>query len=257
MKLARAAALVTGGAVRIGKAICEALAQRGCAVVIHCDRSRRQAESLALHLQGLGARASVVQGHLESEADCGRVVEAARKAAGQRLNVLVNNAAVFHKNSLAGSAEPVLMAELRTNALVPFFLTRAFAAGIPEGGRGIRGKVINLLDRRVAGVERGCLPYLLSKKMLADLTRIAALELAPRVTVNGVAPGAVLAPPGARGVRVRDLAGYTPLKRRCTPQDVAAAVVFLLECDAVTGDTLYVDGGQHLGNGECRMPKAE
>jgi NAD(P)-dependent dehydrogenase (short-subunit alcohol dehydrogenase family) len=106
--------------------------------------------------------------------------------------------------------------------------------------------VVNLLDHRIVGVPTDCVPYLLSKKMLAEFTRMAALELATSITVNGVAPGPVLAVDKRRNLAAREKAGDIPLARRPTPEDVAAAVVFLLESDSITGQTIFVDGGRHL-----------
>ena len=243
MNLQGKTALVTGGAVRMGRAICEALAARGCQLVIHYHHSAKQAVDLAASLERQGVRAWADKAELRSQRDCERLLARAWKQAGG-LDVLINNAAVFHKDSLATCTEEKLLSELRVNLFAPLFLTRAFAA------RTKRGKVINLLDRRVASHEPGCLPYLLSKQALAALTQIAALELAPGITVNGVAPGAVLAPPGKGARYLHDHAGRVPLQRRVSAPDVAAAVVALLEMDAVTGQIMFVDGGQHLlGNG--------
>lgn len=246
MKLQSCKALVTGGAVRIGRSICKSLATRGCDVVVHCDRSARAAAKLAEHLENEGAHAFVVRGHLGSKKDSERIIaEAWEKAGG--LDILVNNAAVFKKDTLMAVNEEEALSQLRTNLLIPIMLTRAFAERVTgAGGPRGKGKVINLLDRRIAGLETGCFSYALSKKMLGEFTRDAALELAPAITVNGVAPGPVLPPPIRDGRTVRDFAGFVPLKRRCTPEDVAAAVIFLLECDAITGQTIFVDGGQHL-----------
>jgi len=129
---------------------------------------------------------------------------------------------------------------LRTNLLVPVLLTRAFAA------RTRQGRVVNLLDRRIATHDIACVPYLLSKSGLAEFTRLAALALAPGIAVNAVAPGAILPPAGAAGQRTPDRAGQVPLRVRVTPADVAAAVVALLKADSVTGQVVFVDGGQHL-----------
>jgi pteridine reductase len=243
MKLSECNALVTGGAVRIGRAICEALAARGCGVAIHCDRSAAEAETLRAQLRAAGGSAWVVQGHLQSEQDCESLMDRAWTLSGG-LSILVNNASVFHRDALAAAGEKELREELQINALVPILLTRAFARRVGSGGT-LRGKVVNLLDRRVARPEAGCIPYLLAKKMLADFTQAAALELAPAIAVNGVAPGAILPPPDA-GSGVPVPAGPSPLRRQCTSAEVAEAVVFLLENDAVTGQILYVDGGQHL-----------
>lgn len=247
MNLQSSTALVTGGAVRIGRAICQVLSASGCGVVVHYNRSRTEAEKLVDGLQRAGRRAFAVKGTLFSQENCERVIDQAWEKAG-RIDVLVNNAAVFHKDTLMSATEEKVMEELKVNFLAPMMLTRAFAlrACGADNGPGIKGKVVNLLDRRIAGNETDCVSYLLSKKMLAEFTRNAALELAPSITVNGVAPGAILPPSGRGADRVRDLAGKVPLQRQCTPDEVAAAVAFLLESDAITGQTVFVDGGQHL-----------
>ncbi len=242
--------MVTGGAVRIGRAICLELAHRGCNVVVHYRRSGREATALVAELRALGVRAWRVAGDLSREAACERVVAAARRMAGA-LDCLVNNAGVFHKQSLADADGAALRRELEVNALAPIHLTRAFAAPWVRNRRSAvtRGRVVNIVDRRVGSHETGCVAYLLSKKMAASFTLLAARELAPWVTVNAVAPGPVLPPPGLGADRVRDRAGATPLRRRPSPEDVARAVAFLLEAEAITGQIVFVDGGQHLTNG--------
>lgn len=243
MKLHRRTALVTGGAVRIGRAICEGLAEEGCHVVVHCNTSSSEAGRLCRQLTARGVKAWVVRQALATEADCQSLMSAAWKQAG-RLDVLVNNAAVFHKDSLTSSTEAKLAREFSLNTFVPILLTRCFA----ELAR--TGSVINLLDRRVEANDTECLPYSLSKKALAAFTAEAALALAPRIVVNSVAPGAVLPPPGKGLKYLHDRAGRIPLERRITPRQVAAAVVALLKLESVTGQTIFVDGGQHLlGNG--------
>lgn len=257
MELKGRTALVTGGALRIGRSLCEALAARGCDVVIHCNHSEAEAKDLAAELRRK-VHAHVVRGHLGSQEECEAVFQKACKCAGE-IEILVNNAAVFHKDSLMDLTEEKLRAEWDSNVAAPILLTQAFARRVlltremaaedeaEDGQEGMPiGKVVNLLDRRLTSNEAGCLPYLLSKKMLAEFTRNAALELAPHITVNGVAPGAVLAPPGEGTEYLRDWAGTIPLKRRCTAEDVAAAMIYLLESDGITGQVVFVDGGQHL-----------
>jgi NAD(P)-dependent dehydrogenase (short-subunit alcohol dehydrogenase family) len=180
---------------------------------------------------------------LATEADCRSVISAARKQAGS-LDILVNNAAVFHKDPLAAVTEGKLTAEFGLNLFMPICLTRLFSEQVKGGA------VINLLDRRIRAHDSACIPYSLSKKALAAFTREAALALAPAFTVNAVAPGAVLPPPGKGRQYLHDHAGRIPLNHRVSPQDVAAGVVALLRLDGITGQTLFVDGGQHLlGNG--------
>ena len=243
MKLRGKTALVTGGAVRIGKAICEALADEGCNVVIHCSRSLPEARQLAGDIRARGVKAWVVREAIDSEADCRSLISASLKQA-KHLDILVNNAAVFHKNRLATTTERKLNVELGINLFAPIFLTRAFAEQTEQGA------VINLLDRRIMANDPDCLPYSLSKKGLAAFTQEAALALAPAITVNAVAPGAVLPPPGKGAHYLHDHAGRIPLHVRISPRDVAAGVMALLQLEGVTGQTLFVDGGQHLlGNG--------
>ena len=245
MKLETRTALVTGGAVRIGKAIGEALAGAGCNIVVHFDRSGDEAADTAEEIRAKGVEAHVVKGSLAESAECERIMNEAWELAGG-LDVLINNAAVFHKESLAESTDESLLQDLQVNLLAPIALTRAFASRLEGGGDGASGAVVNIVDRRISSNEPGCMPYLLSKKALAEFTRNAALELAPRITVNAVGPGAILAPSGEDESVARELAGEAPLDYFCGPGDVARAVVFLLESDGVTGQTLFVDSGQHL-----------
>ncbi len=237
MNLENKVALVTGGAVRIGRAICEALAASGCRVVIHCRRSGREAGILARRLRRAGAQAWVVRADLTAPGACERVMARACRLAGG-VDILVNNAAVFHKHTLRTTTPAALRSEWAANLAAPLFLVRAFAS------RTRRGKIVNLLDRRIVSSRPDAVPYALSKKALAELTRLAARELAPGIAVNGVAPGAVLAAAGSGNAREK--AGPRLLGRRPAPADVAEAVLFLLRADAITGQVIFVDGGRHL-----------
>jgi NAD(P)-dependent dehydrogenase (short-subunit alcohol dehydrogenase family) len=243
MDLSGKTILVTGGAVRIGRCICEKLAEAGARVVIHCRHSGHEARELADSLKAGGHPAWVVQEDLDSEAGCEAVIAQAFALAGG-LDGLVNNASVFHRRTLTETDLTQMLNVLRPNLFAPMLLIRALTR------RSKSGRIVNLLDRRIAALETGSLAYQLSKRALADLTRLAALELAPGFTVNGVAPGPVLLPPDEKG-KPRDKAGRIPTGRRPTPEEVAEAVLFLLRADSVTGQIIYVDGGQHLlGNGE-------
>lgn len=230
MNLNGKVALVTGGAVRIGAAICRALAAEGARVVIHYRRSKKEALALA---KELGGRA--VQSDLDSESACERLIARAGK-----LDILVNNAAVFQKDSLKAVTARKLEAEFWPNLFAPILLTRAFAAQTKGGA------IVNLLDRRITSLDGSCVPYVLSKKSLAEFTKIAALELAPRIRVNAVAPGAVLPPPRKGKSYLKDNAGPIPLGRLVKPEEVAAAVVFLVKSESIAGQTVFVDGGQNL-----------
>ncbi len=232
-------ALVTGGAQRIGRAICEALVAQGCGVVVHYRTSAREAGEVALAARLAGVAGHRVQANLDREAGCRELIKEARRLAG-RLDILVNNAAVFSKDPLERVTERGLQGEFQTNLFAPVLLTKYFA----DATR--RGQVVNILDRRIAGHDATCIPYLLSKKALAAFTEEAALALAPRFTVNAVAPGPILPPPGKGRAYLKDHAGRVPLRVRFAPADVGDAVVLLLRSRKTTGQILYVDGGQHL-----------
>ena len=252
MKLKGKTALVTGGARRIGATLCEALAAEGCRVVIHYNRSAHPAEALAARLRRNGAQAWTVSGDFRSgnhrsgnhrsgnyrlPCSADHVVRQAVAVAG-KLDILVNNAAVFDKQRLLRVTAAAIRAEWEVNLLAPLLLMQAFAR------RFKRGRIINLLDCRIASHRSDAVPYSLAKKSLADLTRLAALELAPGITVNGVAPGPVLTADTVSATR--ESAGPLPLKIRPTVRDVVKAVFFLLEADAITGQIIFVDSGRHL-----------
>lgn len=236
-------ALVTGGAVRLGRGIVRALAGRGVETVIHCRRSVKEAENLREDIVRKGGRAQVVCGDLASEAGCRGVMDEAVAAAGG-LDLLVNNASTFETHRLPEITEPRLLEAFWPNLFAPVLLTRMFAE------RAGQGRVVNLLDRRITADDTTCVPYLLAKKGLAEFTRLAALELAPGIAVNAVAPGAVLPPPGEDDDYLDTHIGPAPLQRPCTVEDVASAVVNLMENDVMTGQVLYIDAGLHLNGGD-------
>lgn len=223
-------ALVTGGSVRIGRAITEALMAEGAEVIVHFRNSEKEADAF---------RPNVIQADLSDPAQCETLIQRAADQFGP-IDILINNAAVFYQTKLADAAHEVVMKELQVNLLAPLALIRGFARQTKTG------KIINLLDRRITSHDTTCVPYMLSKKGLEELTKLAALDLAPGITVNAVAPGAVLPPPKDRDNPAWEYAGTIPLGKRPSPADVAGAVLYLLKSDSVTGQTIFVDGGQNL-----------
>ncbi len=241
MKLKGSTALVTGGAVRIGRAIVEALAAEGAGVVIHYRSSRAGAESLAGQIRDRGGSAWCVAADLDDASACPDLVARAADLAGTPIQVLVNNAARFDKDTLNSLTADGVRAEFQTNLFAPLILMKVFAQ------QGVAGSVVNVLDRRITGLDCHAATYSLTKSALSEATRLAALTWAPRIRVNAVAPGPALPPSGA-GMRERvlDLAGHVPLERACLPEEIAQAVLFLLGAPGVTGQCIFVDGGQHL-----------
>lgn len=238
MELRGKAALITGAAVRLGRAMARALAAEGVGVAVHYRRSSAEARALVRDLaQEYGVQAVALGAALGGPEAASKLVQRARERLG-RLDILINNAAIFPAGGLCESSVRQLKETFSVNFLAPLFLMRAFAA------RCSCGVIVNVLDQRIAGWDVAHGPYVLSKKALADATRLAALEFAPAIRVNAVAPGAILPPSSAKGAPVR--AGPVPLQRQCTVEEVADAVLFLLRNDALTGQIIFVDGGQHL-----------
>jgi len=238
--------LITGAAIRIGNTIARTLARAGWEVIVHARRSCVQADALCKELSADGTRAWRVSGDLQPPDGPDAVFDAALTAAG-RVDALVNNAAAFARQPLAAALPADFERFWRLNTLAPVRLTQRLAAHL--AGRREPGCVINLLDQRIATPGTGAIPYLLSKKALEAFTLSAALEFAPALRVNAVAPGAALAPSTPQD---NEPAGDFPLRVRPTPEQIADAVRFLLDARAVTGQILYVDGGQHLATG-CRQ----
>ena len=235
MDLKNKTAFISGGAVRIGRAIALALAQKGCHIVIHYNRSAKEAAALTQELEKIGVTARTVHAELNSEAACTKAIQDAGP-----IDILINNAAVFNKHLLAEITSENLLAEFWPNLFAPIFLTQAFTASTKTG------KIINFADRRITTHDPSCLPYHLTKCGVAEFTKTVALELAPRFTVNAIAPGAILPPPGEDETYLKEHAPESPLATATTLLDITNAVTYLLESDVITGQIIYVDSGSHL-----------
>jgi len=236
------AALVTGGARRIGRAIVEALARAGYAVAIHARQSREEADRLAADIAARGGRAAVVTGDLANPLAVDTIVPAAVKALGA-LTLLVNNAGSFEPDEM-GRLDPALFRrQFATNLDAPLFLSQAFAAQAP---RGAGASIVNILDQRVFKPTPRFVSYTLAKSALFTATVTLAQALAPNVRVNAVAPGPTLPSPRQDAPAFARQAAALPLGRGPRPQDVADAVLYLAGAAAVTGVTIAVDGGQHI-----------
>jgi pteridine reductase len=233
--------LITGAAHRVGRSLALALAEHGMNVVVHHGRSVEQAESLCAAVHDRGTRAWPLSADLADPDAAAGLVERALALSGS-LDVLINNASIFAPDAIADVSFDAIVANLRVNAWAPLLLSRSFARLVG------RGKIVNLLDAKLASHDRSHVSYLLSKHMLAVVTRMTALEFAPHITVNAVAPGLILPPAGQDETYLETLAAGVPLRRHGTTADVADAVVFLLRSTFITGQVIQVDGGAHLGD---------
>jgi pteridine reductase len=234
-------ALVTGGAVRVGRAISSALAEDGYRLVIHYNSSSGPADELVDEIRSAGGEAVAIGADLADSDAVRRLAEEAAAAFGG-IDLLVNNASVFPAERLEQTDEALWDHTLAVNLKAPFFLIRHLAATLRER----RGVVINMAD--LAGIQTWAAyaAHGISKAGIIHLTRVAARSLAPEVRVNGIAPGTVLPPESMSDEEIRQLAERAPLKRNGSPQDVVRALRYLLQADFVTGETLVVDGGRLL-----------
>lgn len=232
-------ALVTGAARRIGRAMALALAGQGAGVVVHHNRSEGEAVVLCDEIRRSGGSAWRVQGDLADEGQVKRLFQDA-VAQGGPIDILINNASLYERDTLWEATEESILLNLRVHALAPLSLARAMA------GQGGAGHVINLLDTRVTVYDKEHASYHISKRVLLTLTRMLALELAPGIAVNAIAPGLILPPVGEDESYLQRLAHACPLNRYGGSQDVIDAMLFLVHSRFVTGQILYIDGGYHM-----------
>jgi NAD(P)-dependent dehydrogenase (short-subunit alcohol dehydrogenase family) len=237
------AALVTGGARRIGRALALALADAGYAVAVHHHASGDEAEALVAHIERTGGRAVALAADLADEAAVTRLLPQAAAALGP-IGVLVNNASMFENDTVATANRAGWDAHLAVNLRAPFVLTQQFAALLPPESGGV---VVNLLDERVWNLTPYFLSYTLSKSALWTLTQTTALALAPRIRVNGIGPGPTLPSPRQSAEQFERQSRMMPLQRGTSPEEIGAALRFILAAPAMTGQMIALDGGQHLG----------
>lgn len=239
--LAGKRALVTGAGVRVGRAIADHLADQGMSVAFHWHRSRAGAEEGAARARAKGLRACALEADLADWKTARALPGRAAEALGG-LDLVVSSAAIFERVPFEQIGEEALRRMLGTNFEGPF----ALAQGAVPWLRASRGSLVHLLDVAAQEPWRGYAHYGASKAALAMLTRELALELAPEIRVNGVAPGTILWPASyGEAERARELARI-PLGREGSPRDVAEAVAFLAASGYVTGEILRVDGGRGI-----------
>ncbi len=240
---AKRLALVTGGHRRLGGIISAALARAGHSLAIHGSHDTRLDSHLALALEEEGTE---WDGFVVDFADPEGAEELVAQVAarfGRPPDILVNSAAIFGQDRLDSVSADDLMRHYAVNCAAPVMLTKAFAT--VAAGAGDRC-IVNILDQRIDHPHGDQLAYTLSKLALAGLTRTSAASLAPRVRVNAVAPGLTIATPDYDAQQMERLGEMMPLARLPQADEIAQAVLYLTEASAITGQTLYVDGGAHL-----------
>ena len=235
-------ALVTGGAVRVGRAVSLALARAGASVIVHYHGSAAEAASLAREIEAEGGRVALCRADLSRHQEVLRLAEEAEAAFGG-VDVLVNNAAGFPPERLDEVDGELWDRTMAVNLKAPFFLTQRIGGEMKRRGHGV---IVNLAD--LAGLQpwSAYAAHSISKAGLVHLTRVAARALAPEVRVVGIAPGTVLPPEDFGQAEIDRLAERIPLRRIGSPDDVVEAMLYLIRASFVTGEVLVVDGGRRL-----------
>lgn len=236
-------AIVTGGAVRIGRAIVERLAERGARILLHCGRSVDEAAAVCQQLRQQGRTVEFVSADLAEPVRAADTIFAALRTTFGTADILVNSAAIFENGTLDETTEASWDRHHAINLKAPFFLSQSFARQLPPG---TAGDIVNIIDWRGTHPVPGQAAYTVAKAGLTAMTQLLAQELGARIRVNGVAPGAILPPPGFDRREFEALAGRIPVQRVGGPHNIADAVEFLLTNDFVNGEILHVTGGQQL-----------
>lgn len=250
------AALVTGGAKRLGRAIALDLARSGWKVAIHYNSSAADAEDTVAALREAGApAAAALRANLIVEAEMAPLIPAAAEALGGPLTLLVNNASIFERDDVHSATRESWDRHLESNLRAPFALTQAFAAQCPpaltlDEGLGpeplASGLVVNMVDQRVRKLTPHFMTYTVAKMGLWALTRTLAQALAPQIRVNGIGPGPTMANERQSDAHFAKQRAATILERGADAADICGALRYLIAARAVTGQMIAVDGGQHL-----------
>lgn len=238
-QITRPAALVTGGAIRVGKAIALALAQAGYDIALHYHSSADAATQTQQEILGFGVDCQLFPLNLQECQDFSTYISQIQQAF-PKLCVLVNSASGYEQASIAETQAAQFDRLIAVNLRAPFLLSQAFAKHCDSGN------IINIIDNKIGFKQFKYAAHLLSKKSLAEFTQIAALEFAPQIRVNGISPGVIL-PATTRSEEY--LAWRTraiPVQRRGEPKHITDTLLFLLNNDFINGQILTVDGGENI-----------
>ena len=232
--------LITGGGVRLGRAMAWSIANQGGHVLLHYNRSRQPAEELQSEIQNLGGQADLVQADLASAESTQELIN--QISSYKPLYALVNSASLFAPLDLVSTTLDSWEEHRRVNLTAPFLLCQAFPSLIePEQ----TGRIVNILDWRGLRPGKDHLPYTISKAALAALTQSLAVALAPGITVNGLAFGAILPP--SDGGDTEGILEHVPANRWAHLEEVGETLLFLLDGpEYITGEIIHLDGGRHL-----------
>ena len=230
-------ALVTGAGRRVGRSIALALGARHMQVVVHYNGSADGALQTVRDIEAAGGKARAVQADLSSVADCERLIDGL-----ETLDVLVNSAAMMLRTPVGAVTESDWDAMFALNVRAPFFLSQRASPAL----RASKGCIVNIADMAAFETWTGYVPHGMTKAAVVQMTRALAHALAPDIRVNAIAPGVVLLPESFEAKDAEHLRLTTPLRRFGSPDDVAQAVLYLVDAGFVTGEVIRVDGGRHV-----------
>jgi pteridine reductase len=235
-------ALITGAAQRIGRALAEHLAAKGWSLAIHCNRSKKNAVALSdtLLKQFPNQSFTVFKADLSVKQEVENLLPEVILKMGKP-ELLINNASVFEPGTIAQTSSLFFERMVRINLNAPFLLLRDFA------NLCLKGTIVNLVDTRIATNQPNFAAYTLSRKMLWELTKMAAMEFGPEIRVNAIAPGLTLPPEGKDNNYMNNLARFIPMKRPGGIKPLLQSLDFILENEFLTGQILFCDGGENLG----------
>ncbi|HMB75242.1 MAG TPA: SDR family oxidoreductase [Kiloniellaceae bacterium] len=235
-------ALVTGAAVRVGRALALDLAAKGWAVAVHHNRSSEAAADLVAAIESAGGKAVALAADFTEEAESAGLVDRVAAALGPP-GLLINNASTFEQDLVENVTRESWDRHLEPNLRAPFLLCQSFAANL---GAAAGGLIVNILDERVLNLRSDYVSYSLSKAGLWALTQSLAVALAPRIRVNAIGPGYTLPERGGTQADFDAATARLPLGRGTTPAEICEALHFLLACKSITGQMIVLDGGHHL-----------
>jgi pteridine reductase len=237
--------LITGAANRIGRGLAMGLARQADAIVIHYNSSESSAQQLSKEITEMGCKAFTIAADLASGAQIAELIKRAQDLAGH-IDVLINNASIFEEGRLGEITIDDINRNMMINAYAPLLLSRSFVELNRNRKSPALPVIINMLDSRITEYDRQHAAYHIAKRTLFMLTKMTALEFAPAVRVNGVAPGLILPPSGKDQSYLEQLKSSNPLNRIGTVEQIVEAVRFLVDNEFVTGQVIFVDGGRNL-----------
>jgi len=233
--------IITGGATRIGAAIAKKLSGNKVEIVIHFNKSRTKAIALKKELEKNGTKIHLVKGNLNKQEDIKKIIKSSKKNL-KYFDCLINNASMFENDKLENFSSESWNKHLNINLKAPAILTREFAKNV----KGKNNNVINIIDQRVFKLTPFFFSYTLSKTGLYTLTKTSAMSLAPKIRVNGIAPGPTIKNKRQSEIHFKKQYLATPLKKQVNVDEISSAVDFFIKTSSITGQVISIDSGQSL-----------